>query len=53
MSATCVPWYVPRGITGLSKHGDPVFPHFCPIEPEPGLCWDKDRTRQDGGGGGD
>ena len=32
MSATCVPWDVPRGgSTGLSKHGDPVFPHFCPL----------------------
>ena len=31
MSATCVPWYVPHGNTGLSKHGDPVFPHFCPL----------------------
>ena len=30
-SATCVPWYVPRGNTGLSQHGDPVFPHFCPL----------------------
>ena len=31
MSATCVPWYVPRCNTSLSKHGDPVFPHFCPL----------------------
>ena len=23
--------YVPRSNTGLSKHGDPVFPHFCPL----------------------
>ena len=23
MSATRVPWYVPRGHTGLSEHGDP------------------------------
>ena len=30
MPATCVLWYVPRGNTGLSKHGDPVFPHLCP-----------------------
>ena len=29
MSATRVPWYVPHGNTGLSKHG--VFPHFCPL----------------------
>ena len=29
MSATRVPWYVPRGNTGLSEHGDLVFPHFC------------------------
>ena len=29
MSATCVPWYMPHGNMGLSKHGDPVFPHFC------------------------
>ena len=32
MSATCVPWYVARGDTGLSEHGDPVFPHFCPLD---------------------
>ena len=31
MSATCVPWYVPRGNTGLSKHGKPVFPRLCPV----------------------
>ena len=31
MSATCVPWYVLRSNTGLSTHGDPVFPHFCPL----------------------
>ena len=31
MSATCVPWHGPRGNTGLSKHGDPAFPHFCPL----------------------
>ena len=30
MPATCVPQYVPRANTGLSKHGDPVFPHFGP-----------------------
>ena len=45
MSATCVPWYVPCANRGLSKHGDAVFPHFWPLEPEPGLC-------KDGGGGG-
>ena len=28
MLAICVPQYVPRANTGLSKHGDPVFPHF-------------------------
>ena len=26
------PWYVLRGNAGLSKHGDPVFPHFCPLK---------------------
>ena len=31
MSATCVPWYMPCGNTRLSKHSDPVFPHFCPL----------------------
>ena len=31
MSATCVPWYVPRGTTGLSKHIDALFPRFCPL----------------------
>ena len=28
MPSTCVPQYLPRTNTGLSKHGDPVFPHF-------------------------
>ena len=28
MPATCVLQYVPGANTGLSKHGDPVFPHF-------------------------
>ena len=28
MPATCVLQYVPRANTGLSKHGDLVFPHF-------------------------
>ena len=23
--------HVPRGNTSLSKHGDPVFPHFYPL----------------------
>ena len=41
-SATCVPCHVPRGTTGLSKHGDPVFLHLCPLNQNP---------RQDGGGG--
>ena len=44
MSATCVPWYVPRGNTGLSTHDDPVFPHFCP--------WDQSLVRVKEGGGG-
>ena len=44
MFATCVPWYVPHGSMGLSKHGDPVFP-LLPPEPERGPCSDK--------GGGD
>ena len=33
MSATCVPWDMPRGNTGLSKHGDAVFPHCCLCPP--------------------
>ena len=24
-------WDVPRGHTGLSRRGDTVFPHFCPL----------------------
>ena len=28
MPSTCVPQYLPRANTGLSKNGDPVFPHF-------------------------
>ena len=28
MSATCVLQYAP---CGLSKHGDPAFPDFCPL----------------------
>ena len=35
--ATCVPWYVWRSDTGLSKHR-PVFPLFLPPEPELGTC---------------
>ena len=31
MSATCVPGYVLRGDRCLSNPGDPVFPHFCPL----------------------
>ena len=31
MSAACVPWYVPRCNMGLSKHGNRVFPHSCPL----------------------
>ena len=31
MSATCVLWYVPHGNMSLSKHGNPVFPHFYPL----------------------
>ena len=30
-SATCLPWYMPRGDMGLSKHSDAVFLHFCPL----------------------
>ena len=29
MSAAWVPWYVPHGDTGLSKHGG--LPLFCPL----------------------
>ena len=32
MSATCVQWYVLRENTGLSKHGNPMFLHFCPLK---------------------
>ena len=46
MPATCVLQYVPRANTGLSKHGEPVFPHF----------WSWNQTLTDvcarGGGGG-
>ena len=46
MPATCVPQYVPRANTGLSKHGDPVFPHFW--------SWNQNLARvcARGGGGG-
>ena len=40
MSATCVLWYVPRGNTGLSKHGTPRVSALLPPEPEFGPCWD-------------
>ena len=26
---------LPRGNTGLSKRGGPVFPHFCPLNQNP------------------
>ena len=29
---------VPRGTTGLSKHGDPVFLHFRPLNQHPAPC---------------
>ena len=35
MSATCVPWDVPRGHTGVSTHGGPVFSALLPPDPEP------------------
>ena len=41
MPATCVPRCVSRGNMGLSKHGDPVCPHFCPLNENLGPCWDK------------
>ena len=47
MSATRVPWYVLRGNTGVSKHGHPVFPHFCPLNQN--LA----RVSKSVGGGGD
>ena len=31
MSATCVPWCVLRGHTGLSEHGDPIFFALLPL----------------------
>ena len=45
MPAARVPWDVPRGDGGLSKHGDPMFPHFCT------RTWAHARTRgvTDGG----
>ena len=45
MSTTCVLWYAPRSNTGLSRHGDPMFPHFCPLNqdldqgPCTGIFW--------------
>ena len=44
MPATCVPRYVPRAKTGLSKHGDPVFPHFW--------SWNQNLARVCAKGGG-
>ena len=44
MLATCVPQYVPRANTGLSKHGDPVFPHFW--------SWNQNLARVCARGGG-
>ena len=48
MSATCVPWYVPRSNTSLCKHGNLVFPHFCPLNQNLARV----RTRGTGGRGG-
>ena len=48
MFATFVLWYLPCGDMGLSKHGDPVFPHFCPLKQHMARL----RTRWQGGGGG-
>ena len=44
MPATCVPQYVPRANTGLSKHGDSVFPHFW--------SWNQNLARVSARGGG-
>ena len=44
MPATGVPQYVPRANTGLSKHGDPVFPHFW--------SWNQNLARVCARGGG-
>ena len=44
MPATCVPQYVPRANTGLSKHWDPVFPHFW--------SWNQNLARVCARGGG-
>ena len=46
VSATRVLWYVPRGNTGLSKQGDPMFPPLCPLKQNLSPCLD-------GGEGGD
>ena len=45
MSATCVPWDVPRGTAGLVQNtATPVFPHFwAPERGDTGLCWDRGR----------
>ena len=44
MPATCVPQYVPRANMGLSKHGDPVFPHLW--------SWNQNLARVCARGGG-
>ena len=44
MPAICVPQYVPRANTGLSKHRDPVFPHFW--------SWNQNLARVCARGGG-
>ena len=44
MPATCVPQYVPHANAGLSKHGDPVFPHFW--------SWNQNLARVCARGGG-
>ena len=44
MPATCVPQYLAHANTGLSKHGDPVFPHFW--------SWNQNLARVCTGGGG-
>ena len=31
MSARCVQWCMLCGNTGFSRHKDPVFPQFCPL----------------------
>ena len=39
MPATRVPRSVRRGNTGLSQHGDPVFPPFCPLNQNLARVW--------------